>query len=222
MIMKKNILFSFGLLVAVTSFAQQIHYGVGGGVTSYNIRGTAAGNLSQVLNFTDGMVSTGPVTGFYGGGYANIPIGNILSVEPGLYYATKGYGIRGSYAVKGINILSANASASLHAAYIEIPMLLKADFNGLQIFAGPQLSYLTKASVITKAGLLGINLFQGSTEVTNQFNRWDAAIIGGIGYQFSNGIRITASYDRGLTKVDAGQSIKAYNQGFKIGAGLSF
>lgn len=222
MIMKKKILFSMSLFVSIASFAQQIHYGVGAGITSYNMRGAAAGNLNQVLSFTNGLVSTGPVTGFYGGGYANISVGNNLSVEPGLFYSTKGYSVNDAYAVKGINLLSANASASLHSAYIEMPLLLKADFNGLQVFAGPQLSYLTNAKVKTKAGLLGVNLYNGSIDVTNQLNRWDAAITGGVAYQFSNGIRLTASYDRGLSKVDAGQNIKSYNQGFKIGAGMSF
>jgi opacity protein-like surface antigen len=222
MIMKKKILLSIALFVSAISFAQQIHFGVGGGITVYNMRGAAAGNLEQVLSFTDGIVSTGPVTGFYSGGYANIPLGNNLSVEPGLYYSTKGYAINGSYSIKGIGILNALASASLHSSYIEMPLLLKADFNGLQVFAGPQLSYLTNATIKTKAGLLGINLYKGSFDVSNQLNRWDAAITAGLGYQFTNGIRITAAYDRGLSKVDAGQNIKSYNQGFKIGAGMSF
>jgi len=222
MIMKKKILFSIGLFVSVATFAQQIHYGVSGGVTSYNMRGAATSNLEQVLSFTNGVVSTGPVRGFYGGAYANIPVGNIFSVEPGLYYTLKGYSITSSYSVNGIRLLSANATASLSSSYIDMPVLLKADFKGLQVFAGPQISYLTNSSIRTGVGLAGLNLLHTNFGVTSQLNRWDAGITGGIGYQFTNGIRITGSYERGLSKVDVGQNIKSYNQGFKIGAGFKF
>ena len=210
------------LILSVRSIAQRIHYGVGAGVSSYNISGEATTNLKQLLNFTNGIVSTGPVTGFYGGGYANISLGNNLSVEPGLNYSTKGYAIAGSYTVKGFDILSANAKAALHSSYIEIPLILKANIKGLQIFAGPQLSYLTNANVNTSAGFAGINLYQGNMDITSQLNRWDAAIIAGVGYQFTNGVRLTSLYERGLSNVNAGQNIKSYNEGFKIGAGINF
>jgi hypothetical protein len=219
----KNILLPVIILfLSISSFAQRIHYGIGAGVSSYNISGEASGNLKQLLNFTNGIVSTGPVTGFYGGGYANISVSNNLSVEPGLYYSTKGYAITGSYTIKDFDILSAKAKAALHSSYIEIPLLLKANFKGLQVFAGPQLSYLTNANVNTTAGLAGINLYQGNMDITSQLNRWVAAIVAGVGYQFTNGIRLTALYDRGLSNIDAAQNIKSYNQGFKVGAGINF
>jgi len=92
----------------------------------------------------------------------------------------------------------------------------------LQLFAGPQVAYLTNAGVNVKAGLLGINLMNSNMDITNQLNRWDVGVMGGIGYQFSNGFRLTGSYERGLSKVDAGQNVQSYNQGFKIGAGFRF
>lgn len=221
--MKKKILLCSCLVISIASFAQRIQYGIGAGVSSYTIRGAAIGNLNQVLNFTNDIISTKPLTGFYSGGYATIPVATNLSVEPGVYYSTKGYAITGRYTpFKDIGILSANATASLRLSYIEIPILLKVQFNGLQVFAGPQIAYLAKAGIKTTAGLAGINFFHSTMNVTSQFNRWDAAITGGIGYQFTNGIRLTASYDRGLSKVDAGQNVKSYNQGFKVGAGISF
>jgi hypothetical protein len=219
--MKKKILLSFSLFLSIASFAQ-IKYGVAAGVSSYSINGNAADNLKQVLSFTNGIVATRPVTGFYGGGYANIPLANNFSVEPGVYYSTKGYALTGAYTIKGIDILTADATAKLNSSYIEMPLLLKGNFNGLQIFAGPQLSYLTNASLNTSAGFAGINLINSKMDVTNQLNRLDIGVTGGMGYQFSNGLRITGSYERGLSKVDAGQNVKSYNQGFKIGAGISF
>ena len=220
--MKKQILLLIALFFSIASFAQQVQYGMAAGVSSYSIKGNAAANLQQALNFTNGIVSTSPVTGFYAGGYATIPLANNFSIEPGMYYSTKGYALKGDFSVKGIDILSANATAQLRSSYIEMPLLLKANFNGLQLFAGPQVAYLANASINTTAGIAGINLFNSKMDFTNQLNRWDVGVTGGIGYQFTNGVRITGSYERGLSKVDAGQSVKSYNQGFKIGAGFSF
>jgi len=220
--MKKKILLSVSLFVSIASFAQRITYGASAGVTVYNMRGQTVDNLKQLLNFTNDIITTKPVTGFYGGGYTNIPVSGNLSLEPGLYYSTKGYELNGSYTVKDISILTASATATLRTSYIDLPVLLKANFNGLQVFAGPQVSYLTGAKLTTKAGVAGINLLNSSMDVANQFNRWDAGITGGIGYQFTNGLHITAAYERGLSKVDAGKNTQSYNQGIKIGAGFTF
>lgn len=220
--MKTKILLSISLFFSIASFAQPITYGASAGINIANMRGDAVQNMQQLLNFTNGIISTKPITGYYAGGYANIPVGNNFSVEPGLYYTAKGYQLSGTYSVKGIDILSANATARLNSSYIDMPLLLKANFNGFQVFAGPQVSYLTNASLKISAGIAGFNLLNSKMDVTSQFNRWDVAVTGGVGYQFTNGIRITAAYDRGLSKVNAGQSLAAYNQGFKIGAGIRF
>ena len=125
----------------MAGFAQHITYGASTGVALYSIRGEAVSNLQQLIDVTNGIVTTKPVTGFYGGGYTNIPIGNNLSLEPGLYYAVKGYELSGNYSVKDIAILTAAATARLRSSYIDMPVLLKANFNGLQVFAGPQFPY---------------------------------------------------------------------------------
>jgi len=220
--MKNKILLSFGLLFSIAANAQHITYGGAAGAGIYNMRGDAVKNMQQLLDFTNGIVSTKAVTGYYAGGFVNIPAGNNFSIEPALYYTTKGYQLNASYSVKEISILTANATAKLTSSYIDMPVLLKANFNGLQVFAGPQISYLTNASLRTTAGAAGFNLLDSKTDITSQFNQWDIAVTGGVGYQFSNGLRITAAYDHGLSKVNAGQSLSAYNQGFKIGAGFSF
>ena len=142
--------------------------------------------------------------------------------ETGLYYSTKGYQLKGSYSVKDISLLSANVTSTLRTGYIDMPLLLKANFNGLQVFAGPQLSYLTSANLNTSASVAFFDLLNSRTDVTNTFNKWDAAVTGGIGYQFSNGVRLTAAYERGLMKADAARNTQLYNQGFSIGAGFSF
>ena len=222
MIMKNKILLAICSLFSVTSFAQQITYGVGAGITNMGMRGDAVKSMQQLLDVTNGILNTKSVTGFYAGGFTSIPLSENLSIEPGLYYSAKGFELSGSYSIKGIGLLSAQAATRLHSSYIDMPVLLKVNLNGFQVFAGPQLSYLTNAKITTSAGISILNLITSKTTITNRLNRWDAGLTAGAGYQFSNGIRITGSYEHGLSKVDAGQNTNTYNQGFKLGAGFNF
>ncbi len=219
---KKFLLIAFSFF-SIMSFAQvSPQFGVRAGLASYSIKGEAAENLNSLIDFADGMITTGSRTGFFVGGYADIPLGANFSVEPGVYYSQKGYALNGDLNLKGLEFLGANASARLQSQYIDIPVLLKADLGGFNVFAGPQFSYLTGADLALKAGVLGFNVVNKTIDATEQFNRWDAGVTGGVGYKFSNGMNITASYDHGLSKVDKNKNLEGYNRGFKIGIGMSF
>jgi hypothetical protein len=221
--MRKKILLFCSLAFSTIIFAQTSpSFGVRAGLSSAKMSGDAANNLNDLLDFTNGGVTTNSHTGFFGGGYVNIPLTSQLSVEPALYYTQKGYELRGELNVKGLDFLGANAKAKLTSNYIDLPILLKGNFSGFQVFAGPQISYLTKADLRTTAGLLGFNLLNKTMDGTEQFNRWDAGITGGVGYQFANGLNITAAYDHGLSKADKNQNMEAYNRSFKVGLGISF
>jgi hypothetical protein len=229
--MKKLSLLSLVIFFTTISFAQfksssqtqpNISFGVKAGVLSAGIRGDAANSLDNLLEFSNGMISTKMVTGFFAGGFATIPLTEGLSVEPGVYYSEKGYEMVGELNVKGTGFLGANAKATLKSSYIDLPVLLKASLgSGFQLYAGPQFSYLSKANLHSSAGLLGFDLLNNDMDVTSSFNRWDAGVTGGIGYTFGKGINISASYDYGLSKVDANKSSNAYNHAFKLGVGIS-
>ena len=221
--MRKKILLFCSLAFSTIIFAQTSpSFGVRAGLSSAKMSGDAANNLNDLLDFTNGGVTTNSHTGFFGGGYVNIPLTSQLSVEPALYYTQKGYELRGELNVKGLDFLGANAKAKLTSSYIDLPILLKGNFSGFQVFAGPQISYLTKADLRTTAGLLGFNLLNKTMDATEQFNRWDAGITGGVGYQFANGLNVTAAYDHGLSKADKNKNMEAYNRSFKLGLGISF
>jgi Outer membrane protein beta-barrel domain len=221
--MKNRILLITALIASTFSFAQEkTSFGVRGGFTSAGIRGEAVNNLQNLLDFTDGMVTTSNHSGFFAGGYASVPLGGMISVEPGLYYSQKGYEMKGSLNLKGVEFLGANATARLNTHYIDMPVVLKANINGLQLFAGPQVSYLAQADLRTSAGVLGFNLLNKTMDATEQFNRWDVGITGGIGYQFKNGVNVMAAYDHGLSKMDANKNVESYNRAFKVGVGISF
>ena len=220
--MKKKILLIISIVVTTFSFAQtQPKYGIRAGITSTSMSGNAVDNFNNLLDFSKGNITTKDHTGFFAGTYVIIPVSENFSIEPGVYYSQKGYELNGALNLKGLDFLGANAKAVLQSQYIDVPVMLKANFNGLQIFAGPQFSYLVKSNLKTTASILGINLLNHTTDATSQFNRWDAGLTGGIGYQFANGMNVMASYDYGLTKVDANNNVKAYNRGIKLGIGLN-
>jgi hypothetical protein len=79
-----------------------------------------------------------------------------------------------------------------------------------------------QADLKTTAGVFGFNLLNKKMDATNQFSKWDAAITGGIGYKFMNGVNISASYDYGLSRVDANNSLNSYNHSVKVGIGMNF
>ena len=221
--MKKQILLSVFIIVSSLAIAQvKPSFGVRAGLSTSRMQGDAVNSLKSTIDFANGMITTPSHTGFFAGGYASIPLANAFSVEPALYYSQKGYELKGAFNIKGLGFLGANAKADLNSQYIDIPVLLKANYNGFQVFAGPQVSYLVKADLKTTAGALGINILNKTMDASSQFSRWDAGVTGGIGYQFTNGINVMAAYDYGLTKVDANRSFNSCNRSFKVGVGFRF
>jgi hypothetical protein len=221
--MKRQSLLFAALIVSTLAMAQaKPGFGIRAGISSSTMKGDAVNSLNNLLDFSNGMITTGNRTGVFAGGYVSIPLGGAFSVEPAAYYAQKGYEMTGELTLKGLDFLGANAKAILTTHYIDMPVVLKADLVGFQLFAGPQVSYLDKADLKTTAGVLGFNLLNKTMDATDQFNRLDAGFTGGIGYKFSNGVNITAAYDHGLTKTDANRNMDAYNRSFKVGVGFSF
>jgi hypothetical protein len=221
--MKKQILLITALCISFLSFSQsKPQFGIKAGVSYAGLRGESMNSLNDLVDYTNGWISTQNRMGFFAGGFATIPVAKSISIEPGVYYSQKGYVMKGELGIKGIEFLGANAKAQLNSHYIDVPVLVKAQVGGLQLFAGPQLSYLTKADVRTTAGALGFNALDKTFEATEQLNRLDASLTGGIGYQLSSGVTISASYDHGLSKMDADQRFDAYNKSFKVGVGFTF
>lgn len=219
--MKKH-LFTFALIaLSFAAVAQsKISYGLRAGITNSTMRGDAVQNFQNLLSYANGAVTANSKTGFYGGGFVSIPVSENFSIEPGINYAQKGYEMKGGVGIKGTDILTGKSSLSL--AYLEAPVLAKASFGGLQLFAGPQLGYLASANLHTTAGALGFNFINDNRDVKDQFNPLDVSLTGGIGYSFANGFSVNAVYDHGLSKVNSGKSLNAYNQAVKVGVSLKF
>jgi hypothetical protein len=222
MVMKKIFTLVVLAVISVAGFSQ-VKTGVSAGLSNARWKGDAMVNLTDVLDFSNGMVTTQPVNGIYAGGFVEVPVGGIFSVQPGVYYSQKGYEMRGELTGKSLDFLSAGAGATVRSHYIDLPVLVKAEVaKGLQVFAGPQVSYLVKNDLKVDAGLLGVSLFKRTFDITDQFNKVDFGLTGGVGYTFDNGFSINAGYEHGLTPIDKNRRTETYNRSFKVGVGFRF
>jgi len=201
----------------------QVSYGIRSGANFSKWEGEDLQAIEDLLDKTDGYVVTRGKTGWHIGGYVRIPISEIFAFEPGLQYSKKGYSIRGDFQVPVLKYLGINIGAQVQSHYIDIPLVMRANIvRGLNIYAGPQVSYLVRSSLNAKLGVLGINIFNRGFGITERFNKVDLGLAGGIGYEFDNGLNIQAGYDHGVSRLDRNDNYEAYNRVIKVSVGYTF
>lgn len=217
---KYSFLLFFFVGTALISSAQ-VKPVIKAGLIKSTWKGQAKESFTQLIDATNGYVSSRNPAGFYAGVGAEFPLSDFVSVEPSLVYTQRGYGLKGNLTINQLKIAALNARATSQMHYIDLPVLLKVKpAAGLQIFAGPQFSYLVKNNLRADVSVIGFSILNRTIDITDQFNRFDVGVTGGIGYEFDNGIGISASYERGFQRLDKNENFKAFNEGYK--AGLTF
>lgn len=201
----------------------QVSFGIRAGANFAKWQGDDLQVIEDLLDKTDGYLVTRGKTGYHVGGYVRIPISSRFSFEPALQYSKKGYSINGDFQIPALKSLGINVGARVQSHYIDIPLVLKANVaKGLQIYAGPQVSYMVRSTLNAKLGVLGISIFNRGIGITERFNKIDMGLTGGLGYEFDNGLNIQAGYDYGLTKLDKNDNWDAYNRVIKVSVGFTF
>jgi hypothetical protein len=221
--MIKKIFFTIISILMINSIYAQVTYGIRSGVNYATWKGDDIQIIEDLVDKTKGYVETKGRTGMHIGGYVHIPITNGLAFEPGLAYSKKGYSLKGDFQIPVLKYFNINARAQVQSHYIDIPLVMKANvYKGLQVYAGPQVSYLVSSTLNAKLGVFGITLFNRGVGITERFNKIDMGLTGGIGYQFNNGLNIQAGYDYGLSKLDKNDNYAANNRVVKVSVGFSF
>lgn len=155
---------------------------------------TASFGFKGGLNFsnlyTDNVDYNNVLTGFNAGLYAKLPVTNAIAIQPEINYTTKG-------AELVYNNSFASGTAKFNVNYIEVPILLVMNLtDNFNIHVGPYAAYMVSGKTTNDS-----SLFSSESELdTNDFNKLDAGIAGGIGIDLdvaNFGIR----YNYGLTKV---------------------
>ncbi|MDN3706486.1 porin family protein [Myroides ceti] len=124
----KKILLSVGAILAVSlaANAQDVQFGVKGGVNFANLPGSDVDNAKMK-------------TGFHVGGFVEIPLSDQFSLQPEVLYSTQGQ--------KG-KILGQDYTLSLD--YVNVPILAKYyAVENLGIVLGPQIGFLAKSEAET-------------------------------------------------------------------------
>lgn len=136
----------------------------------------AGGNYSD---FSNANFDTEGLPGFHAGAIIAFDINEKWSVQEDFLFSTQGAKIKGGF----------SDGKDLKLSYISVPIVLKYKTSfGLYFEAGPQ---------------IGILASEDFKELTNDdfAEKIDAGMVGGIGYQFSNGLGIGARYYYGLTDI---------------------
>lgn len=210
------------LFISTISYAQ-VKPVLKAGIINSTWKGEAQQTFGSILDKTDGYVDARNRTGFYIGGAVELPLGETISVEPGLIYTQRGYGVRGNLTINALKIDALNARATSQMHYVDVPVLFKVKpAGGFTVFAGPLLSYLVNNNLRADVNVLGFSILNTNLDITNQFNRLDVGVTGGIGYESESGIGVSAAFERGFNRLDKNSNFSVFNQGIKVGLSYKF
>jgi hypothetical protein len=206
--MKKLVLAILAFGSALTASAQsKTTFGVSGGV-----------NFAKIVVSLEGSsisASTGSLTTFSVGVFADAPVGSNLSIQPGLYYTGKG----GSQSESG-------ETSKLKLYYLQLPVniVYNVPVSAGKLFfgAGPYAAYgLSGKQEAT--GESSVDVKFGS-DVSSDVKRTDFGATGLVGFNFTNGLLLKANYDLGLSNILPTNEFgaKTKNRVFGLSVGYTF
>lgn len=207
-----------------SSSTSGVKIGVRAGLNVADVQGDAVKTFTDLAGYApDGAVTKQMRPGFYAGLYATLPITPNFAIEPGVTYSEKGTVLRGTLPFPALDFLNANVTGTARLAYVDVPVLAKVFITpGFYLYAGPQASFLVSGKARVEAGALGFTAYKEDFDISSQLRKVDFAAVGGLGYQFENGLGLSAGYDYGLTSLDKNNYFDAQNRVIKVGLNYSF
>ncbi|MBF9221779.1 porin family protein [Hymenobacter ruricola] len=189
----KKVILSLALAAGVSATASaQASFGVKAGASLTTLGGADASGFSNKVGLNAGVV-------------ANLGFGDALSLQPEVLFSMKGAA------------LSDNTKVKYNFNYIDIPVMLQYNADGLFFEAGPQLGILASAKAT-----------DGSTDidVKDGLNTIDFGYAVGLGYKLESGPMIGLRYNGGITSIDKEESgttaAKIRNNAFQLYVGYMF
>ncbi|WP_310396491.1 porin family protein [Hymenobacter sp.] len=201
-----------------------VRFGFRGGLNLADVQGDAVKTFTDLAGYApEGTITREMRPGFYAGIYATLPLGPGFAIEPGISYSEKGTVLQGKVPVPALDFLSTRLTGTARLAYVDVPVLAKVFVTpGFYFYAGPQASFLVSGQARVEAGALGFAAYRQDFDISNQLRKVDFAAVGGLGYQFENGLGMSAGYDYGLSSLDTGNRFDVQNRVIKVGANFSF
>lgn len=150
-------------------------------------------------------------TGFHIGLLAEIYLGEQFSVQPEILYSAQ-----------GAKAEEEGYTSKLNLDYISVPLMAKYYIaDGLNIQAGPQFSFLTKAEIKGEIDDLG----SATLDIKDELESFELGLNFGLGYELPMGVFFDARYNIGLTKINKESIVgenDLKNRVFQIGVGYKF
>lgn len=236
----KKIFFTICLSIGtLTCFAQ--NYGGGDSQISFGIKGGVNfSNLQEKVQGSSSSTSPGSLTTFNAGVFADFKMNDNFSVQPQLLYMGKGAADKENVSADGFGV-SSNVKLNLYYLHLPVYALYHAPVGDNDFFvgAGPFVSYglsgRDKGSVTSTyqqaSGANGVQTVTQTENVDQKVNfggsdssdvkRIDYGASAMIGFKFSNGLLISASYDLGLNNI-APTDADVKTRVFSVSVGYSF
>jgi hypothetical protein len=184
----KKIILTLGLMAGISAAASaQASFGIKAGGSLTNFTGSDVSNSSNKF-------------GFHGGLLANLAFSDALSIQPEVLFSMKGAQEE------------ANSSNKVNLNYIDVPVMLQYNADGLFFEAGPQVGFLASAK-------------NNDIDVKEVFKSVDFGYAVGLGYKLETGPMIGLRYNGGITgnvKEVLGVTPKSYNSAFQLYVGFMF
>jgi len=176
--MKKTTFLLAAILCSTLSFGQFI--GVKGGL-----------NISN-LSISDGDVDNR--FAYHFGGYFNLPVGELLSIQPEVLYSARGASSTYDADVLGFDI---EGESTFKLNYIDVPILAVIHLgDALQIEAGPYVGFLANSSFETEGDLGDFD-----SDIDNDsFKNLDYGLTGGLAVNLG-ALQVGARYMHGLQEI---------------------
>ena len=208
----KKFLFTAALSAAsLFTFAQAPTFGIKGGVNFAKI------NASASLGGTSVSVSTGTLTSFSAGVFADFNIGSQVSIQPAVSFTGKG----------GKETDTNGDQAQINLYYVQVPVnvvyhIPAWETGSFYFGAGPYIGVgVSGKNKVTSGGTtVSQDIEFGSDE--GQFKSTDFGVNGILGFQFTNGFLLGVNYDLGLSNIANSSDASVKNRVFGISAGFKF
>ena len=215
--MKNIVLLAAALLLGTVVKAQRI-YGPLSDYSATNFYESKFGfeasvNVSNAVGASSSSnFNAGSLTGFTAGVTYELPVIYPFSLQSEVLYSQKGFAAQTS-----------NGNFTQRTQYIDVPVLAKFKVAGLvNLYAGPQVSFLTASSNSFSAGFNEANKQYYNSSNINSTN-FDAVL--GVGFDVSHNFDIHAKYtiDLNQTSANGNQFVPGYNnQVLQLGLGFKF
>ena len=208
---------AFLIIIAVCGFSQ---------VRAQNFGVKAGYNYSTLSGETSSISTIEGLSGFYIGGLVELPISNMLSIQPELIFSRQGVDLR-----QGLKNLSIRTDTSeIRLDYLNIPVMAKVNLGPIFLEGGVQFGFLVNKP---KVDSYIANVYLRNLLDKDSYNFFDFGVGAGLGVKLNQHFFVETRYIYSLTNIfdpndkhfkssliSDGDNFK--NSVFSIGLGMKF